>query len=164
MTTNLQQLFRHGLWANRLILDACSGLTPAQLDTSAVGTFGTIGRTLFHLVAAEDGYAARLSVRPRTLRYEEDTPMPPLAELRTVLGRVGPELVELAGSTPETRTVEVTGDDGPYAVPAWIILAQVIDHGREHRTHVATILTQLGIEPPVMDGWEFHLTGAWDEG
>lgn len=34
-------------------------------------------------------------------------------------------------------------------------LAALFDHGREHRTHAATILTQLGIEPPVIDGWQF---------
>jgi len=45
--------------------------------------------------------------------------------------------------------------EGPIAVPGWIILVQAVDHGREHRTHIATILTQLGIEPPDMDGWTF---------
>ena len=35
------------------------------------------------------------------------------------------------------------------------MLGQVIDHAREHRSHVATILTQLGIEPPDMDLWAY---------
>ena len=49
MTTNLQQLFRHNLWANRLILDACAQLSPVQPEASVVGTHGSVGRTLAQL-------------------------------------------------------------------------------------------------------------------
>ncbi len=82
MTTNLQHLFRHNLWANRLILDACAALAPDQLDASVVGTYGSIGRTLAHLVSAEDAYAARLGRRPRQIRWDEESPVPPIDELR----------------------------------------------------------------------------------
>ena len=163
MTTELQQLYRHGLWADRLILDACAGLTPDQLDATVAGTYGSIGRTLAHLVSAQDSYASRLAARPRRYRWDEAAPPPPVAELRAVLESVGPELIELAGTTPGDRPLEIMGDDGPYTLPAWIILVQAVDHGREHRTHIATILTQLGIEPPSMDGWDFHWTGAFAE-
>ncbi len=164
MTTNLQQLFRHDLWANRLILDACAALTPEQLEIAAVGTFGPIGRTLWHLIAAEDSYASRLALRERTLRYHEDAPLPSMDVLRARLESVGPELIELAGGTSETRMVEVTGDDGTQTLPAWILLVQTIDHGREHRTHIATILTQLGVQPPGMDGWDFFDSGEATHG
>ncbi|MCY7419761.1 MAG: DinB family protein [Chloroflexi bacterium] len=155
MTTNLQQLFRHDLWANRLILDACAGLTPDQMDATVVGTYGSVGRTLFHLIASIDSCAARLAVRPRLLVDDDAVPVPSNGHLHAILESVGPELIELAGSTGEIDTVEVMQPDGPIAVPGWIILVQAIDHGREHRTHIATILTQLGIEPPDMDGWTF---------
>ena len=156
MTTNLQQLFRHDLWADRLILDACAGLTPAQMDTSVVGTYGTIERTLFHLVASVDSYAARLVVRPRLLVNDDTLPLPPFDELRAVLDSGGTELIDLAAEHPgDADAVDVMRDGVPVPVPAWIILVQAIDHGREHRTHIATILTQLGIEPPDMDGWSF---------
>jgi uncharacterized damage-inducible protein DinB len=160
MTTNLQQLFRHNLWANRLILDTCARLSPDQLEATVVGTYGSIGRTLAHLVSAEDSYAARLAARPRRFRWAEAAPAPSVGELRAVLESVGPELVELAGGTPETLVLEMLRDGQPVPVPGWIILAQVIDHGREHRTHIATILTQLGIEPPDMDGWSFMEPGT----
>jgi uncharacterized damage-inducible protein DinB len=164
MTTNLQQLFRHNLWANRLILDAGARISPDQLEASVVGTYGPIGRTLAHMVSAEDSYAARLAARPRRYRWDEAAPAPSVAELRTVLESVGPELIELAGSTRETLVVEVLREGQPVPLPGWIILTQVIDHGREHRTHIATILTQLGIQPPDMDGWQFQETGAAAEG
>jgi uncharacterized damage-inducible protein DinB len=38
---------------------------------------------------------------------------------------------------------------------AFIPLIQAINHATEHRSQVATILTQLGIQPPEMDVWAF---------
>jgi uncharacterized damage-inducible protein DinB len=34
-------------------------------------------------------------------------------------------------------------------------LAQVIQHGTDHRSQVATALTTLAIEPPEIDVWAF---------
>jgi uncharacterized damage-inducible protein DinB len=42
-----------------------------------------------------------------------------------------------------------------------LILIQAINHGTEHRSQVATILTQLGIQPPGMDGWTYFEDGGW---
>ena len=49
---------------------------------------------------------------------------------------------------------------------AWLLLVQAINHATEHRTQVAAILTQLGIEPPGMDGWTYHedqFGGDWSQ-
>jgi uncharacterized damage-inducible protein DinB len=40
-------------------------------------------------------------------------------------------------------------------MPVPLFLVQAINHGTEHRSQVATILTQLGIEPPDMAGWAY---------
>lgn len=34
------------------------------------------------------------------------------------------------------------------------------NHATEHRAHAATVLTQLGIEPPPVDGWNFGEFGG----
>jgi len=157
MTTNLQELFRHNAWANRRLLEACRALDPDQFAANCVGTYGPIDQTLAHLVSAEDGYVARLTGQPRRFRWSADSPtVPPIEELLPSSERSGAALVELAGTVGETAVLDVGG--GPYPprrLPAWVVLDQAIDHGREHRTHVATILTQLGITPPDMDLWEF---------
>ena len=38
-------------------------------------------------------------------------------------------------------------------IPASVILVQAINHATEHRAQAQAILTQLGIEPPAIDGW-----------
>ena len=40
-------------------------------------------------------------------------------------------------------------------MPGSLILIQAVNHGTEHRCQVSAILTQLGIEPPEMDGWTY---------
>jgi uncharacterized damage-inducible protein DinB len=32
---------------------------------------------------------------------------------------------------------------------------QALTHSTEHRTQIATIITQLGLQPPDMSGWMF---------
>ncbi len=158
----LEQIFRHNHWANGLVTAACLDLTPQQLSTSVEGTYGELGRTLAHLAAGEAGYTWRLDQSFDRFRWNDETdPVPSVNELAAVLDRTGRRLIELAGSIPGDREIsyEVEGETRSWR--AWVILGQVIDHGREHRSHVATILTQLGIQPPDMDMWAYgESTGA----
>lgn len=41
-----------------------------------------------------------------------------------------------------------------------LLLLQAINHGTEHRSQIATILTQLGVEAPEMDGWTYFFDGG----
>ena len=161
MPTNHQQLYRHNRWANRLLFEACRDLTAEQLAATCVGTYGPLGRTLAHLAVAEAGYVHRLSDEPRVLAWREPAPPPPMAELAAAMELSGARLIGLATSTADDRIVEFTSLDGDeMRIPGWVLLAQSIDHAREHRTHAATILTQLGIAPPDMDLWTFDASGA----
>ena len=161
MPTNFQQLYRHNRWANRLVMAACRGLTPEQLAADCPGTYGALGPTLAHLAAAEAGYVHRLTDEPRVLSWRDPAPAPPVAELADAMEQTGTRLIALAASTPDDHVAAFTTLDGEdVRIPGWVLLAQAIDHAREHRTHAATILTQLGITPPDMDLWSFNESGA----
>lgn len=161
MPTILQHLFRHNRWANRLVLAACRELTPEQLAAECRGTYGALGVTLAHLAAAEAGYVHRLSGEPRILEWRDPAPPPPVAALADALERSGTRLVTLAPTIADDHIAAFRTLDGEdVRIPAWVLLAQAIDHAREHRSHVATILTQLGITPPDIDVWAFDEAGA----
>src|SRR5437762_9074836 len=51
---------RHGTWANEQLLERCRALTAEQLELTVPGTYGTIRKTLAHIVASEEGYLVRL--------------------------------------------------------------------------------------------------------
>jgi uncharacterized damage-inducible protein DinB len=52
-------------------------------------------------------------------------------------------------------TVTVDWDGTPREVPKTILLTQVINHATEHREQIKAIMTQLGIEPPDLQGWAY---------
>ncbi len=42
-----------------------------------------------------------------------------------------------------------------FAYPLASFLVQVANHSTAHREQIATIITQLGLEPPSMTGWQW---------
>jgi hypothetical protein len=43
----------------------------------------------------------------------------------------------------------------PRDVPKTILVTQALFHAAEHREQIKTIMTQIGVEPPDLQGWEF---------
>ena len=65
-------------------------------------------------------------------------------------------LVEAASRAHTGATVTTTWRDETFTLPVWVLLAQALTHATEHRTQIAAILTQQGIDPPGMDVWSYH--------
>jgi len=150
----LVSLFRHNLWANLTLLDACAALDEAGLATAAVGTYGTIYDTLRHIVGAEQGYLVHLTGRrPERRITREDRP--DVATLRELARQTGVALIAVAAAATPDDVATLHWDDKRWPYPFGLILNQVINHATEHRAQVMTILTQLGIEPPDLSGWTY---------
>ncbi len=95
-TSVLTVLFRHNAWANLKLLDFCEVLSNEQLDTTAIGCFGSIRDTLLHIVGAEVGYVNNGKGRPRAAPLSRDVGF---EALKDAVRRAGDELLELAIST-----------------------------------------------------------------
>lgn len=158
MTSILVRIFEHNRWANLRAVEACAGLTDTQLDLTVVGTAGSVRQTLMHIAGAEQRYVMRLSDRQPT--YGEHDGWPGAAALGQALGESGQLLVELAvGADPDE--VLVGEDQGRHAdLPAALIYVQAINHATEHRSQIATILSQQGLEPPDFSGWAWNTTSS----
>ncbi len=156
MNDALIDAFRHNAWATRELLQVCAQLSDVQLQASVEGTFGTIIWTLWHTVASEAGYLTRLSgAEPAWDRHAETPPsVNLLIEFNDDLE--GRWMTFLSRPFDATRSFPIEWYDGVVRdVPATIPLIQAIHHGSEHRSQVATILTQIGIEPPEWGAWEY---------
>jgi uncharacterized damage-inducible protein DinB len=151
MSTALLELYRHKTWATLQLIEFCAGLTDGQLDATAPGTYGSIRDTLRHLVRAEEGYFWRISGR-RLSEALGDAPVA-LGELAGRIRRLGPEWEALA-QDQAVADREVTTPDG-WRQKAAIVMAQVIHHADDHRTHVLTVLGANGIEGPDIDVWNY---------
>ena len=155
----LQDAFGHHVWATITVIDACSGLSAAQLETPVPGTYGSIIDTLRHTVGADDSYLYSLT-NGRHPEIEEATF--DLAMLRAAIESNGPAWTELLEGDldPAAIVVRYRDDGSTTAAPLTIRLAQALHHGTDHRSQVCTALTSLGIEPPLIDAWDY----AWKDG
>ncbi len=154
MTTSLLgDAFAHHIWATERLIDECAALTPEQLTTPAHGTYGSVIDTLRHLVTTDSWYLSFF--REPTTPIDEDADVS-LAELRSVITSNGAMWTELIAGELDADADVVEIDNGwEFHSPLGLRLAQVIQHGTDHRSQVCTALTTLGIEPPEIDLWEF---------
>jgi uncharacterized damage-inducible protein DinB len=153
-TSVLTAFFAHNTWSNLKLLDFCEQLSDEQLDSTAVGGFGTIRDTLVHIIGAEISYVDRVNGRLPAQMFERDQ-FPGFAALKDAARWTGDELLQLAFSARQDTIVR---QQPPrmlieYRLPSLIV--QAISHSIEHRTQIATIITQLGMEPPDMSGWNY---------
>jgi len=151
MTTTLRELFRHNRWANEQILEACRDLTDEQRATTVEGTYGELGYTLTHIVRGESWYLKVLTGWEPPVRWEIPGPWPGIDVLLERSRYTGDRLTETASQLDPDALLHTDGEQDT----TWVVLVQAINHATEHRAHVATILTQIGIEPPPVDGWTF---------
>lgn len=150
----LSTLYSHHLWANLALLEACTKLTSEQLAARIPGSFGTIYETLEHIVTSEQSYFSRISTGQR-LNRPENAPHLSMDDMRASLQNTGNGLIEWAPKVQPDDTVVIDWDGTPRDVPKTILLTQVINHATEHREQIKAIMTELGIEPPDLQGWEY---------
>ena len=150
LTDTLTTLYSHNLWANLRLLELCAALSSEQLDATISGAYGSIRDTLHHIVTGEQLYFSLISTGQRYDRPEEAPPMT-IAEMTKSARITGAGLIEWA---PQVQAEQVDGE----GIPKTIILTQAINHATEHRAQIMAILTQLGMQPPELDGWTYFDT------
>lgn len=147
----IEAFYRQNEWANLRIIETCRGLTDEQLDSNAVGAYGTIRETLVHLVGGETSYVTRLHGRYDGPAIDRHESFQGFDVLEAAVRASTTGLLELAHRAA-AEPFEYRDQDGEM-VDAEVPLVQAINHGTEHRGQICTILTALGITPPEIDGW-----------
>ncbi len=157
MPTPLAEMFQHNLWANLRLLDVCASLTDDQLSLTLPGTYGTIRDTLLHIARGEEAYVFRLIGQRPEPSLRDITEFPGFALLRERLQASGDQLIAIAGQFDPGQNIPIPFDEVIHSVPATVLLIQAINHATDHRSQIATMLTQQGVTPPDMDGWTYFI-------
>jgi uncharacterized damage-inducible protein DinB len=151
----LARLFHHNTWANLKLLDFCAGLSDEQLAATAVGCYGSIRHTLLHIANSEVDYVNLATEKFPALPLPADR-FPGFEVLKEGVRWAGDELLQLALAARDDALIRVTRPQEPiYEYPLASFIVQMLNHSTEHRTQTSTIITQLGLEPPVLSGWKY---------
>ncbi|NTU78654.1 MAG: hypothetical protein HGA45_04490 [Chloroflexales bacterium] len=150
----LRVLFDYHAWATTRVLETAARLDPADLDTAPLAGLGSLRHILVHALSAEWVWRSRLGgVSPRAHLAPAD--LPTLAAIRT---RWAGEEVVLrslitgldAAALAENLVYQTLGGQA-QVTPRWQILVHLANHGTQHRSEAAALLTALGHSPGDLD-------------
>jgi len=80
---------------------------------------------------------------------------PPFAVLKDAVRWAGDELLQLALSARKDTSVRQRPPRHLIEYKLASLMVQAVSHSTEHRTQISAIITQLGLEPPAMSGWQY---------
>ena len=155
-TQDIQILYDYNYWANGRIVSAAAQLSQEQFTAQAAHSYGSLRGTIVHTFEAE--YAWRMLLQHKTLEHfhelkEDDFPtVDALAErwrkdeqsMRAWLATLTD--ADLAGTICYT-----TDEGGTRERILWHCLWHVVNHGTQHRSEAAVLLTDYGCSPGGLD-------------
>lgn len=148
-------LYRYNAWANTRILNAAEKVSEAQFTAPASYPHGGLRGTLVHALFAEWIWRIRWEGESPSHKFSE-ADYPNLASLR---GRWAQEDAHLSNFL-ETVTEERLNGPLEYKTTKgilmrepllWPVMVHVVNHGTQHRSEAAALLTELGHSPGDID-------------
>lgn len=141
-TSIYQDLYDHNDWANGRVLALAQGLTDEQLDRPKPMGFGTLRKTIFHLLEAEKLWLERWQGQSwRPIETECNQSVEELSELFSKTAKERNQLISKEQSSGFTREVSFKDSNGtPYSFPIGKLLHHVSNHGVHHRAQALNYL------------------------
>jgi uncharacterized damage-inducible protein DinB len=147
-------LYSYNRWANAKILNAASDVTQEQFLEPASFPHGGLRGTLIHAMFAEWIWRRRWEGASPTRRLKPDD-FPNFASLRAFWAEQERLLMEFVDGLTEERLngeFNYSATDGtPYKRVLWHTMVHLVNHGTQHRSEAAAILTDLGHSPGDID-------------
>lgn len=155
MLEYINTLYEYTYWATGRVLEATARLSPDRFTAPTGGSYGSLRGTLVHTLGAEWIWRMRFAEgeSPKMLLAETDFPTLEIlrsrwqAEERAMRGF-------LAGLHEEDllRVVEYQSTKGrPHQNILWQLLIHLANHGTQHRSEAAVMLTEFGASPGDLD-------------
>lgn len=148
-------LYDYNYWANDLLLRTATGLTNEQFTAPTRFPHESLRGTLRHIMGAERTWLHRWQGKPpRPILSDEE--FPDLATLRERWGREEAEIRAYFATVADSDLDELVSVPLPrYGVaitgPRWTFMFHIVNHGTQHRSEAAQILTEFGHSPGDID-------------
>ena len=153
--SDIQFLFEYNRWANQLMLTTAAKLTPEQFTQPTAFSFGSVRGTLIHILDAENMWR-HLCQTSRVIdpRLEETEPFPTLETIAAYWQQEADDWQVYLGSLTDSHMESILRYDIPEGVRErvlWHCLVHVVNHGTQHRSECAQLLTDFGHSPGGLD-------------
>jgi uncharacterized damage-inducible protein DinB len=153
--SDIQFLFDYNYWANQLILNKAADLSPQQLTQASSFPWGSLQGTLIHTLVSENSWRNLLqSQRLLEKRLDENESFPTLDSIANFWKKEESEMRAFLNSLQDRDMENIIGYDIPEGRRErvlWQCLVHVVNHGTQHRSECAQMLTDSGHSPGGID-------------
>ena len=147
-------LYKYNQWSNKKILDAASHVTEEQFLAPASFPHGGLRGTLVHALFAEWIWHQRWEGTSPVVRLKPED-FPTFESLRTRWAEEENLLMTFVDGLTDERlnsTFSYTSTEGiPHERILWQAMAHLVNHGTQHKTEAAAMLTDFGQSPGDID-------------
>jgi uncharacterized damage-inducible protein DinB len=148
---DIRTLYDYNHWANRRILNTAAKITPAQFIAPTNCSFGSLRGTLVHILDTEWGWrSVCMGVSTNGVILADDD-FPTLASLQTRWEEEETAWHDYLGSLSEADLNGELRTGGERQRILWHVLFHVVNHGMQHRSEAAAMLTDFGQSPGDID-------------
>ena len=155
-THDIQLLYEYNRWANTRILGAAAQLTEAQYIAPGKYPHGGLRGTLVHVLFGEWVWRRRWEDTAPDYRYRlQPEDFPTFAVLRALWMKEENSLMEFVAALTDQRLQTefdyTSTEGGRYRRVLWEAMAHTVNHGTQHRSESAAMLTEMGHSPGDID-------------
>ena len=147
-------LFKYNAWSNAKILEAASGVTPDQFLAPAPFPHGSLRGTLVHALFGEWVWRMRWEGTANNPMWKPEQ-FPTFESLRARWGDEELRLTQFVTNLTEERLYSkikyISTEGYPHERVLWETMAHLVNHGTQHKTEAAAILTGIGHSPGDID-------------
>jgi uncharacterized damage-inducible protein DinB len=157
--TDIKFIYEYNYWANKKILEAAANVPEAQFLAPAEFPFGGLHSTMLHVVDAEYGWRGFFEFK----KFGEDLNADDFPTLEALGGKFQEEEKSMRAwlnrvtDDDVNSKVTYTNDEGTLRTRTlWHCLLHVVNHGTQHRSEAAALLTRYDASPGDLD-FTFYL-------
>jgi len=162
-----EAMARYNHWMNAKLYGICGELSDEERKRDMGAFFGSIHRTLNHILLADHAWMRRFTADPEVFRFRDAHGEPieirsldqevysDFGMLRSVRRKTDNQVqVWVEGLTEDDLSAPLryktsTGEEHEH--PTWWAVSHFFNHQTHHRGQVTTLLKQQGIDPGVTD-------------
>ncbi len=164
-THDILTLYDYNYWATHQILTASARVSPAQFVHPTTHNFGSLRGTLVHTLDGECAW--RMLCQHNTLDYfdaMQEEAFPTFASVEQRWQTEESAMRDYLASLTDTDLTDyvryTTAEGNRRERLLWHCLFHLANHGTQHRSEAATILTEYGQSPGELDFTAFLNTQA----